>query len=1371
MALLTGDAYFQDLIRGYGLPGARAQLGRAQSAPRVEDPESIGRDAGYLERFGAAFSHDANILGALWDKFHQFDTQFLPEEENFNPADHLGEYRRFVNEAPELLRARSSTELAVLKNRIDDEMETRRTLENMGFFQALAVYLPAGLISPENMIPIGAAFNAARLGKGVMQAGLRAGFENFLLEGGAQQIYDAGQLTRTGQEKWEQTIGAGLFGAILGSSAAGLGAGRRAATQALLGAETVSGALDQANEAMLQSVAKGKAGREIMDVISGHQDGFIRDQEAYDRVGGILRRELNKHNPKLARILKADAALTKLISKAMFFGPGPRTTNSPNAATRVISDFLVKNPIVKENTIDMAPVEQVLKNFELVGHIQLHRVEDVFTRYAESGGRVPEEAFFDIAGKAAGQQKALDENLTIVWDGVEVRVMDHFGIDRNDHAFRTAVDEIRKVQTEWREAMRKTGEAVGAWTDGLYGDFLAAASGDEGISRGYRSKYLIENEGAAKQNFLLGLHARKEQFQPDFEAEIGRVTEVIDDLNAELEIAGREMPGGVKLPGGLHKHRSSSEIESDIRYYEGLKKEAEVALVKIADEAWFEEVAEQVFENLTRKSTGGLKADESNNPLLRKVLDLDEKYLQQYLNTDIRVDMMRSIRRVLPDFVVSNHMHLALDGTPLLKRLNTQVGELRERITRAEDFRELHGEELRAIEAELENLDEAGRRVAMEADLNLILPDTLKRLGGDLEELRARVGRNFDARARIRGEIRTREAAIADLEKNQPFDKETPKALLEEIEGLKEELRGQGEAINHVAKALGMSLGGTQSQVRKSNGVEPLGFKRARGRTETQRARDLVMRSEKVFEEVATHRRQAYQIHVGEEQAERFIKREIDKMEGDKKLAAQKRQRKDIDDISTMMQRLRNRHGIAYEASDWAKADKIVRDLNYSRLLGGVTLSSIPDLAMAVGTAGLGTYVRALGKWLNREYVQKNRNHLADLIYASETVLGMNRTREVWGLTDFVADGPPAYATGLDRTLDWAADKSQRLANLTSKWTFINKWNGFNKSIAAIAIQHRIIKNGLNVDAGRVIPKAEKEMLREFGVTPERAAEFAREWLAAGANRAEDLGTPFYYAQSEKWKSRDNTIEFQAVVRNAVDRTILTMNAGTLPTSATKYTLFRNMLQFRSFSFAATEQFAINGVQRVFQQGDMAPAYTAALATMFGAGVYMMREAISGRNPWEDTPGTDEDPNGVSWIRKAIAEGLDRSGALGILADGMQTSAKVWGASPLTALAGDQLTRFQSRNPIDAFAGPTFGFFGDFFKVIQSAPRVWGEEDFSVADAKRLRRMIPLQNLVPWGRLFDVAPNLLNDGGYFKDYMPLEERLRNSVFGEEDVLE
>lgn len=415
----------------------------------------------------------------------------------------------------------------------------------------------------------------------------------------------------------------------------------------------------------------------------------------------------------------------------------------------------------------------------------------------------------------------------------------------------------------------------------------------------------------------------------------------------------------------------------------------------------------------------------------------------------------------------------------------------------------------------------------------------------------------------------------------------------------------------------------------------------------------------------------------------------------------EKQREADVRDIEAMRDRLIGTYGAPQDPrSFFVRAGRVARNINFLRLLGGMTISAIPDMARPIMQHGLSKSLKPLGAMLkNMNSIKIATKDLREMAVGLDYVLS-TRTKAIADLTD-----PYSRRSGLERGLNWG---TQKFGN----WTLMNQWNSTLKSWSGLIVQSRILDNAQALASGKAIPQKEIRKLAQVGIDQQMLGRISEQFSKHG----EDMDG-LLTGHSHLWDDRTVREAFQNAILKDVDSTVITPGVGDTPllmsTEAGKI-----ILQFKTFIFASHNRMLVSGIQ----QGD-ASFYMGTLGSIaLGSMVYAMKQKLSGRE-------SDYSPNNL------VKEGLDRSGMLGWLSEPLNTVENISGGRfGLGAMFGaPPVSRFQSRNAIGALLGPTFDLGGDTATIANGVLN--GEFDSKQTHA--VRKMLPFQNL------FYVAP-LLN---------------------------
>ncbi|HEJ7178795.1 TPA: hypothetical protein SMF86_003145 [Serratia marcescens] len=415
----------------------------------------------------------------------------------------------------------------------------------------------------------------------------------------------------------------------------------------------------------------------------------------------------------------------------------------------------------------------------------------------------------------------------------------------------------------------------------------------------------------------------------------------------------------------------------------------------------------------------------------------------------------------------------------------------------------------------------------------------------------------------------------------------------------------------------------------------------------------------------------------------------------------EKQREADLRDINAMRDRLIGTYGAPNDPrSFFVRAGRVARNVNFLRLLGGMTISAATDLMRPVMQHGLSKSLRPMGAMLrNMSAVRVATKDLREMAVGLDYVLS-TRTKAIADLTD-----PYSRRSAFERGLNWG---TQKFGN----WTLMNQWNSALKSWSGLIVQSRILDNAQLLAAGKEVPQKEIRKMAQVGIDQSMLRRIGEQF----AKHGEDMDG-LLTGHSHLWDDRAVREAFQSAVLKDVDSTVVTPGVGDTPLVMSKE-VGKMILQFKTFIFAQHNRVIASGIQ----QGD-ASFYLGAMGTIaLGAMVYVMKQKLSGRD-------IDYSPNNL------VKEGIDRAGMIGWLSEPLNAVENISGGRfGLGAMFGaPPVSRFQSRNAIGALMGPTFDMAGDGAVIANGVLN--GEFDDKQTHA--VRKLLPYQNL------FYISP-LLN---------------------------
>ena len=409
-------------------------------------------------------------------------------------------------------------------------------------------------------------------------------------------------------------------------------------------------------------------------------------------------------------------------------------------------------------------------------------------------------------------------------------------------------------------------------------------------------------------------------------------------------------------------------------------------------------------------------------------------------------------------------------------------------------------------------------------------------------------------------------------------------------------------------------------------------------------------------------------------------------------LKLDKQKKRTIDDIQAMRDRMRGTYGVPQDInSGFARFNQTAKNLNFLRLMGGVTISSFPDYARLIMADGM---MRAFGgsfRHLSRALAGMDNLAAEELRY--------------WGIgTDAFVNGRGGrlqaisdigeYVTGntkIESGLELASNKMGQI-------NLMNRWTGAMKQIHAVGMQTKVMDTLLK-------GKYDHRLFR-LGISETDAKKIRDSVLKHGKKD----GTAWVY-NAKEWDDSALALKWYQALKKESDRVIV------VPGQEKPLFMSREMgkmvMQFKSFMMSATQRVTIAGIQRQdahFIQGGI-------FLVAMGAMTYVFKNKEAGRE-------VDMSPMAL------VVEGIDRSGALGILMEVNNTVEKITeGNVSVRRLMGVELpaSRYASRTVLESFLGPTYGSLSE--QGLRAIGSVTSGDDFTKSDLRNLRRLIPYQNL------------------------------------------
>jgi len=418
------------------------------------------------------------------------------------------------------------------------------------------------------------------------------------------------------------------------------------------------------------------------------------------------------------------------------------------------------------------------------------------------------------------------------------------------------------------------------------------------------------------------------------------------------------------------------------------------------------------------------------------------------------------------------------------------------------------------------------------------------------------------------------------------------------------------------------------------------------------------------------------------------------------RLNLDKRQKSDVRDVEAMRDRLRGTFGAPKNPDDFfVKTGRRLRDLNFMSLLGGMTLSAIPDAARLVAVNGLRSSAKGLRNLaISPKRFKIARNEAKKAAVGLDMVLN-SRAASLADITDSAQRGSP-----IDKGLRQASNAFSKLALMT-------QWNAALKQFSGVITSDRIIEESLRWASGKIKPNMIRR-LAASGIDEDMAVRISKQFEKYGDDGDLKL------INGDSWDDIPALETFRAAVLKDVDRTIVTPGVGEKPLW-TSTEMGKTIFQFKTFAASSHHKIFLAGLQHVDAMALNGFLLSVALGTLS----YGMKQYVSGRE-------ISDNPNQVT------IESLDRSGAFGYLWDVNNISSKMTNGkvSVENIFGADPVSRYASRNIIGAMFGPSIGKIEDARTIVGNLS---SEGELSEADIGRVRRMLPGQNLFYMRQLLD----------------------------------
>jgi archaellum component FlaC len=411
-------------------------------------------------------------------------------------------------------------------------------------------------------------------------------------------------------------------------------------------------------------------------------------------------------------------------------------------------------------------------------------------------------------------------------------------------------------------------------------------------------------------------------------------------------------------------------------------------------------------------------------------------------------------------------------------------------------------------------------------------------------------------------------------------------------------------------------------------------------------------------------------------------------------------------DMDIQIQRLRYTRGVPDDPEAMGyRLGRFAMNLNVLRLMGGVVVSSLPDMGSVIMRHGMRTFTDGLIPMIRDFKSFKMSVKEAKLAGTALDVALHGRMAAMFDVLDEVE-----YGTKFERGV-------QALTNNFGMLSLMDHYNTAMQSFAGALVNGRMIRALEAVATGRGGPRDAATYLAANGIDAVTAGRMWAEITGGGGSRVNGVWLP----NTIDWRDADLARAYRAALARQVQSEIVVPGTER-PNWMDANTPARVIAQFRSFTFSSQFRIIQAGMQEA-RLGNYAPVAAGMMTSLaMGAVSYQLWA-------WANGEETSDDP--AVWINQAV----DRSGILGVLAEVKNVADDIPILRPYATLGSNIATDRQFANPSGAILGPSYSLGRDMQRLLTGA--LDDEPGLRESEENAMRRLIPGQNLSYAARFFD----------------------------------
>lgn len=411
------------------------------------------------------------------------------------------------------------------------------------------------------------------------------------------------------------------------------------------------------------------------------------------------------------------------------------------------------------------------------------------------------------------------------------------------------------------------------------------------------------------------------------------------------------------------------------------------------------------------------------------------------------------------------------------------------------------------------------------------------------------------------------------------------------------------------------------------------------------------------------------------------------------------------DDMTALLNRARG-IGPQLDGTKWAdrilKFDRMMKSWNFATKMGGMMLSSFPDIARLVRVDGpLKGFETPLRYFADKSFRALSKSDAEGLWVTNDLILN-TQAHGIAGVDSF-----ETALTGVEKGLS-------KFGNAQSLLSGMAHWSTYMKRFAAITIQNKMLRAIERVARDGAKGKDIENLAYTYidNVMAKRIYDQYKKYGTQYGNR--------YLSNVKMWDDAEAANVFRYGVAKEVDMTIVRPGADK-PLWMDRVGLGL-IGQFKSFSVAAMQRMLLKGLQ----ERDMNELSGLLVGVLAGYATYAGKQFLADKEIEYD-------------FGTILKEGIDRSGYMSWLFDVNNIVEKLSGQGLNTYLGTEMASRYQSRTGMEAAFGPTYGAILNLWNTTQAATK--DNVDMTMRDINNIRGFVPLQNIPYLDPLFDAISN------------------------------